>query len=372
MQKHYRERQGIVQDALNSELAENRQYAAAVNKVNASTGSALSKAASDFNQSNIRAEEKYQEDRNKIITDGAKSAAKIQENLQKQLAKLAEDHAERRANLTAARDALGLAKENRQYRRDVNDAKKDAGREKKELQQSITERLADLKQSYESERAGRLADYQARVKEIQAQAAERLKELAVEHAEELRKIQEQKAAKLRELDQQFIEERKRRYNQFIQNLRDIDAALLGETKLRQAYNAKMLTDLDVFLETYRAKLATLGSGTASPAQTTYVPLHHAAGGYASYGMHLLGDAAGGGRGKPEYVLNGNTTELVERILGGQITQDRLLSKLSLSGGGGRSITYNDSRRIGGPVTGADRNRLRGDIEAVLTNVIGAN
>ncbi len=373
VRKHYEERQGIVADALASEQAENKQYAASVAKVNTSTAKSLIKAASDYNAANIKAEEDYNQNRAKIITDGARDAAKIQEKLQEQLNKLAKEHGERAADLTASRDALGLAKENRRYRSDVSDAKRAASQEKKDLQRSIAERLADLAASYEQERAQRAAEYAARVAEIKAQAAERLKELAAQHAEELKKIREQKAAKLRELDQQFTDERKRRYQQFIQQIKDLDASLLGETKLRQAYQAKMLQDLDVFLSAYRAGLGSLGgtststtggtSSTPAPPSSTFAGLFgFAKGGYAS------GTVKTGEQGI-EYILTNQTVRAAERIIGGKLTQDGLLAALANSGGN-RSVTVNANGRFSGEYTQSMRRAVQKDVKSSVQAALG--
>jgi hypothetical protein len=51
----------------------------------------------------------------------------------------------------------------------------------------------------------------------------------------------------------------------------------------------------------------------------------AAGGYAPYGPYVLGDNQSGGRGMDEFILSGRTTRAAENIIGGKLTQDKVMS-----------------------------------------------
>lgn len=366
VQDHYADRDRIISGALQAEQAENAQYAASVSKARAQTASSLIKAAADFARANEQAEIQNNQRRAQIVRDGGEEVERIEAQLQERLRKLNQDHADRTADLIAARDALGLVKEQRRYDREHDEEIRNTNQEIAQRRRDIAQRLDDLQQSYVQERDQRLADYEARVAEIKAEGAQRLTELAQQHQAEIRKIQEQKVARLRELDNQFVEERKRRYNQFLQQLRDLDAGLLGEKKLREAYQARMLQDLETFLNTYRARLATLG-GTGTTGGTTG---SRAFGGYATYGNYLLGDRPGGGPGDREYVIPGDTTRMLERLIGGQITPERLMSAAIYGGGGGtRSTVYNDNRRIASQVSSTDRERMRQDMMSALAEVL---
>ena len=335
VQDHYADRSKIISSSLQAEQAENTRYAASVTKVRSQTASALASAASDFATANVRAAQQYEQNRAQIVRDGAQEIERIQEQSQDRLRKLAKDHGERVGDLSAARDALGLVKEQRRYQDEVSEERRSTNQELSQRRRDIAQRLADLQASYEQERAQRLVDYQARVAEIQANARTQLAELQQQHQEELQKIREQKVAKLRELDSQFVEERKRRYQQFIQNLRDLDAGLLGETKLRQQYQAKMLTDLDAFLAAYQAK-----------AQKTFAGITGAAG------------------------TTSTTTRMLEQLIGGQITPERLMSAAIYGGGGAsKSMMYNDNRRIDSRISAADRERMRQDALSVFMEAL---
>jgi hypothetical protein len=63
-------------------------------------------------------------------------------------------------------------------------------------------------------------------------------------------------------------------------------------------------------------------------------------------------------------MNGNTTKAAESIIGGGLTQERLLASLS----GGRSITYRDNRRIDAALSKNQRAALVND---TMTALVGA-
>lgn len=71
----------------------------------------------------------------------------------------------------------------------------------------------------------------------------------------------------------------------------------------------------------------------------------------------------GGEDGREFVMSNRTTRAAERIVGGRLTQDRLLDALS-----GRSMTYNDNRRFTSPISNADRRRMIQETVNVLNGV----
>lgn len=355
VQDHYNDRKKITDDALKAERAENARFAESTRRINSQRQSALASEAASFASANEKADRDYQTQRATITRDGDLEIVRIREESQERLRKLESDHAERADELTRARDALGLVKEQRRFRAERSEELRSTANEIRQRRQDIAIRLADLQRGYEEERAQRAAEHQARVSEIIAQAREQLIELQKEHAAELREIQIQKVAKIRELDQQFLEERKRRTQYFIQQVRDLDASLLGEKNLKEQYHKAMIADLDKFLSTYQTKLASLSAKA---------PASKNAGGYAGYGTYLLGDSPGGGRGPREYVMDGHTTAMAERMIGGALTRDRLAAALAFGAGGNRqSVTYNDNKRLDSRIPNADRMLMEDNVIA---------
>jgi hypothetical protein len=363
VQKHYADREKIIQDSLQAQIAENQQYLSSIRRVNSQTGSALRAATKSYEEQSIKEEQQYAQQRAQIIRDGGIEIQKIEAQLQESLRKLRLDHEDRVADLVANRDALGLVKEQQRYTRERSEQIRQTNLEIRQRRADLALRLQDLEQSYQQERAQRFADYQARLAEIRASAAEQLREIEASHREEINQIRQQKVARLQEADAQFREERQRRNAYFIDQIRNLDAALLGERSLRDRRQKEMIAELDAFLLKYKQGLGTLLTSAGGTLTSK------AAGGYASYGMHLLGDAVGGGPGKREYVLGGGLTELAERVLGGGLTNDKLSSLFNMIGGGSnRNVTYNDSRRIDSRISASDRERLRDDTLNVLMEV----
>jgi len=84
------------------------------------------------------------------------------------------------------------------------------------------------------------------------------------------------------------------------------------------------------------------------------------GGYAGTGIYKLGET-----GKREFVLAGQTTRAAENLIGGQLTQAKLLSALT----GGKQITYHDQRRIDSRLSISDRAIIRDDIIGALAGAL---
>lgn len=348
VQKHYADRKKIMADALASEQKSNAQYAANVAKLRSQSASALSSASKDLQATNEKAEIDYQTNRAQIVRDGNQEIEQLQQDLQERLRKNQEEHEDRVFDLTNSRDALGLAKERDSFKDEQSEAKREAKQEINQRRADIAQRLSDLAQSYEQERAQRFADHEARVAEIRAQAAQQLTELRLRHAAELREIQQAKIDRIKQLDDGYIEERKRRYQQLIQSIRDLDAALLGERSMKLQNQAAELADLEKFLAAERAKKASI-LAAAVPGK--------ADGGYTA-GLVRTGE-----RGV-EWIASHNTTRAAEAMIGERLTQEGLLSALA-GAGSKQSVTWNDQRRFDGSYTNEIRRANRKDTLELL-------
>jgi hypothetical protein len=351
VQQHYQERQAIIDNALAASQQANANYAASVARINSQTTGALTSAARDFAEASRQAEIQNATERARIIRDGGQEIQQIEQDLQETLRKNRLEFEQRASDLTASRDALGLAKETRRFNQEQDEARREANIEIRRRRADIAQRLADLQQSFEQERAQRFAEYQARVAEIRANAAQQLGELRTQHQAELREIQLQKIARIRELDSQFNEERKRKNQQLIQTLRDLDAGLLGEKQLREQYYAAMEADLRKFLANYQAGVSTMLQGI--PAR--------ASGGYAA-GLVRTGEAG------YEYVMSHSTTKAAEAVIGGRLTQESLMAALMGSARGGASVVWNDQRRFDGSYTNDIRRANREDTLQLLEGI----
>lgn len=87
----------------------------------------------------------------------------------------------------------------------------------------------------------------------------------------------------------------------------------------------------------------------------------AAGGYANKsGLYMRGEA-----GK-EFVINNSTTRAAESVIGGTLTQERLLQALA---GGGRKVSYYDARRFDASVSANDRRMIANETILAITGAL---
>lgn len=87
----------------------------------------------------------------------------------------------------------------------------------------------------------------------------------------------------------------------------------------------------------------------------------AAGGYANKaGLYMRGEA-----GK-EFVINNSTTRAAESVIGGNLTQERLLQALAA---GGRKVSYYDARRFDASVSANDRRMIANETILAITGAL---
>ena len=112
-----------------------------------------------------------------------------------------------------------------------------------------------------------------------------------------------------------------------------------------------LTNLGTAIGNGIAKLAAAISGLFKGKQ--------AAGGYATkQGLYMRGEQ---GR---EFVMNNSTTKAAESVLGGTLSQQRLMAAL-----GGKRITYTDNRRIDASLSANQRRQIANDTLSILSGAI---
>jgi hypothetical protein len=360
----------IVQSYQQKEANATRDYLNRVSQINSSLNAQAGQIMTRFAEDMKKAEADYTRDRAEIIADSSEEIQRIEEDHQERMRKLTEDHQERVADLVSKRDALGLVKEERRFARERAEAERGVNQAIARERQETAERLRELAERYARERAQRQEQYQQDLAENSAQRAAQLEEARKAHFEQMKQLREAKQNELKELDQNLQAERKRRRDQFIATVRDLDSALLGERTLKNQYYDLMLQDAERFLQQWRAGIQDAGTTTTtttSPTSGTSAFADWASqfgfgnkdtGGYADKGIYSL--AWDGNR---EFVMSGNTTRAAERALGGNLTQDRIMSALMM-GGNGSSVNYTDNRRMPsqGPI---DREALREDMRALL-------
>lgn len=311
--EYNKDRERLEEDHLKTVLDINRRYQKQIQNL-----------ANDYLKDSSRAEQDYRDNRADIIRDSGEEINRIEQDSQERLQKLRRDFEDESYDAASRRDALALIKAARDYERAKQDETKETNKEISRRNRDTAIRLQDLAQNFNKERERKLEDYKQSLEEAKAQRAEQLKIEAEKHAEELKQLRDSKNERLKLLRDIFIEETNRRREAFIQQVRDLDAALLGEKNRKQAYYNLMLADAERFLQAYRQSLPSGGSGgLGSGSVGSSIGPNMDTGGYASQGQTYKMAV----NGVPEYVMDGQTTRIAEKAIGGRLTQDRLTELL---------------------------------------------
>lgn len=352
--KYLQERQKIQQDGRNAMLRADEQYSKTVGQIARQLQKSLENATADYQRADAKAQADFMKERADILKDAGKAALEAEKDLQKDLKELQKRRDEDSRDAINRRDALALINAQKTFNEERRARIQEKNEQLRQIRQDKAEKLAELSQQFAEERAQRFAEYQQRLIDLNAQAEEQRQAAAEAHSAEIEQIRRNTADRLKELYTQQVEERKRRYQEFVQKLRDIDATLLGERNLRNKYSTAMLADLNAFLRNYQSQLATLGGGAAGARAT---------GGYVrTDGLYRLAEG-----NNAEFVLSASTTKLLERVLGGTISQNAL-ARLAI-GQGGKNITLNDSRRFDSRLSARDRRQISNDTMTLLTEVL---
>lgn len=321
------DRLDIIRDYNASVISAVQDNQKAVSKINSNYQSTIADIYKSFNKENTKAERDYQQQRADIIRDSGEEIQRIEENLQEQLRKLSLDHEDKVDDLVASRDALGLVREQRRYQRERDEAERQANLEIARRRQDVAQRLQEARREFLEERAQRQEQLAERLQDAYEAYQEELKAQQEANAERMKDLRDAEQERLRELDYQHNAELARNREHFIARIRDLDAALLGEQQLRRAYYAQMIRDAQAFFDAYRRALPG-GTGTTTGTTgtrtgvtttttrtgTTLVSRQH--GGYTGDGG-LINTHQG------EYVMNRETTRMMEGLIGGRLTEGAL-------------------------------------------------
>ncbi len=349
----------------------NAKYAREIQDINTRANKQATSIITNFRKQDAQDEASYQTERAKIIKNGGKEIRSIEQDHQEQLRKMSRDHDDRMDELTAARDALGLVKEQRRFNQERDDENRSVRLQIAKQREDLAVRLQELDGQHKAEQAQRLAQFQEDLKQNAAQRQEELAQAAEAHAEEMNQIRSQRTQQLRELQEGLNAERLRRRETFIAEIRDLDASLLGERNKKQQYYNLMLQDADKWLAAYRAKLAGITTTTnpfAGVTGTGGAVRVHDVSGYAYTGMYRMA-----ANGQPEYVLSGAATRAAENMISGRLTQDALLSAIAQGAGeSSRSVVINDHSRFDGRISAAQVRQIKRETKNETLRELGLN
>jgi hypothetical protein len=287
------------------------------------------KAARESIKQENDAEADYYRRRMIMARDYSIEVQREEEDHQRKMRRMQEDHNQRSADLLMEADAWGLLREDQKYEQDRRNAEEDYRVEAARRSEDFARKLGDMEAEFalqreqrQKQRAQNLADEQAAYIQERAKNQEKMKQeladLDAQNKEELAKADIQAKDKLRQLDKSYQDDKARRQRAFADQLRDLDASLLNEQNTRNAYYNAMTNDLKTWLATYRGVLQS---------------------------------------NLPGYPTNG-VQGLSNKTLGGKSSS--------------MGVTYNDNRKIAGDVSPQMRDALKADtLSAVREAIYGS-
>lgn len=307
-----------------------RQHSAAMSQISSQLSSALASIEANYQAAQLQAQAQFQQQYASIVQQGQQQIQQIISDSHERLQEMERDHAQRVEELTNARDALGLAQENRRHQQEVAEEKRRAAEAIRQAKQQTQMQLQQLQQQYALEQAERERQYELEKQQAQQAASD---QMAAEQQNYNLQLAELQAAKQEEL--------KRLQWSYAEQLRQLGFRFQSERNLAAQWHAVMLTDMNAFWQNYAAQMQA-GLNSLPTAEG------RALGGYAGPGLYRLGET---GR---EFVLNAETTRAAENLLGGALTQRRILGGMTANN---KAVyLYQDIRFNGGAAP--DRAQIR--------------
>lgn len=362
--EYQRERSNITKRANQALSQENENFKRTMQSIKDNLGGTLANLAKDFAQSNQQAETEYRTEYANTVRDGQEEILQIRKDSQEELRKLEEDFALQQDDLTRARDALGLVKAQREFERQKKEIEKGQAEEVAESRRQTKVRLAEMRVSFEQERAERIAKYQQDVIDAKAKAVIEQEQAKLAHDDRLKEISRQRSEELSELQRSYNEERRRRILAAQEQIKDLGNSLSAERILRQRYYQVFADDAKAILDSIRRSNAVgggngsiTGSGSGN-VRGGGMPSRQLGGPIDATGAYFLH--------KGEHVLSPGVNSALSALIGAQVSQRALLNAVA----GGSSFNLTDSRRIEYSIPAAERRALQDEFVGKAMDMFG--
>ena len=288
----------------------------------------------NFNQSQDLALRNYNEQVAKSNRDFQIQQRQAAQQHALEMAQIEAQHNMKMSDLAASRDALGLVKEQTSYETQKSEAEASYRLSQAQARQAHAQQLADQAAAFAQQRADALAAFQQQQADAQAahdqqvadqtaDEAARLAQMDQQHKLEMAKLDQQEKDKLTKMDDAYKAQVDMITTTFVDRLRVLDSAIYGDTVAYQQWMQRATQQFQTWLDNYKSTHTTVGSTLTGVGSGTG---GKQAGGYAVFG-------GPGEDGRPEYVLNNQTTRMLEAINGGRLSQASMIS-MALAGRGG--------------------------------------
>lgn len=290
------------------------------------------KRASDEDR---KAEEDYYRERRAVAAQFGIETVRMEEDHQRNIERMRQTFDVRQEGAIAQRNFDAFIQNERQYETDRRQSEEDfqtrAGRRNEDYGRQVSE----MEQSFSRQKEQRQAQLAESLAESQTTFEEQTVLRAEQHAESMTMAEDAHRDQLDTTSRAHQKQLSELDNALGEQLAALDQNLLGEETLRNEHYARMTADLEEWLDANEQAMRTQlfgGGGAQRPTAAGGRPVGvwtgagviggRQAGGYTQGGLYNL---HGG-----EFVMSPQTTRMAERMAGGPLTQQNVLS------GGARS------------------------------------
>lgn len=309
-----------------------------------------------LHKENDKAEADLNEQRAKTVRDGGAEIQKIEQDSQRRLVQMTRDHNNRLQDLTAARDALGIVKEDQRFNEQTDQERENTNTEIGRRRADLGLQLADMTAAFVKQRNARADD-----------AKERLAEIKAQERKELDALTDQQAKALAKQRQGYDKQIQQITDAFTARINALDPSILQTTAKFQRMLEEQDTEYTAWIRAHSSVYGSThaaGEPHAAPANPNQGmgnangprAIPRAGGGYAQHGIYELGEDG------TEFVMKNTATRAAEQIMGARLNQENMVAGLlsardAARGGGqgtrmnmnatitGRSLTYNEIRDV---------------------------
>lgn len=287
----------------------------------------------DFYLNEKYTEAEYYRSRTQKLQKFQQEIRDLEAEHQRELRHLQEDHDARMRTLIEERDALGMVREMEAYERERRQSEEEYQARLAQKNQELAQDLRDEDQAFAIKRQQRIAQFQLDLKRDLEEFQIRQERSRQEHLRALADLQDR-----------YNQERLRRRQAYQEQLQDLIEALRQEYKIKATFTQAELAYIEAAIARVQQKIQQLGGSSPVPSRQT--------GGYSVNGLMRLHEG--------EFVLNPQTTSLLERAVSGKLTQEKILSLMSP-----RGMVYIDNRRFERRLTSEDRAEIRAMVQRDL-------
>lgn len=253
----------------------------------------LAKDIADIHADAAQRERKWQEDLNdkliEIRGEGNERIAEIEAEGQRNLERMRADHRNRLMEAAARLDARAVAEEQRRFQTQVTQAEDDLSRRVEAERENLNERIEQEREAHqqrlEEARAAdaqRVADMRAALAERQAleddDRALRLERMQKDHEAQLAAMAAQQAARIAQINQGAIEERNAAWDGLLDRLEDLGLHNQAWLELQKDRQEASIELFDTYWKAFQSRMTapssyggTSGAGATTGSTTTSRP-----------------------------------------------------------------------------------------------------